>query len=388
MKRIDSLDILKGAIIVLMSLDHFRDYFHQEAFFFSPTDPEKTNSLTFFLRWITHYCAPVFAFLSGVSACIVGNKYDKKYLSKFLLTRGLWLVFVEIAILNFGWRFDIEFNYIVFQVIWMLGICMMLLSLLIWMSRRHILIFSLIVIFGHNLLDVFEISGNFFWSVLHQLEFFQLSDTSTLIVAYPIVPWIGVMSLGYFFGFYFKRDFNAEKRIKLMKTLGLCLIVGFFLLRLVNSYGNSKPWVQYDVFSQTVFSFMNVQKYPPSLSYLLMTLGPMFLFLALLELRKKTRVSKALIVFGRVPFFFYILHIYCIHLLALLAAEIYGFGWESMILKDPIWMLPSKFEGFGFTTFVLLLFWLCFVFCIKYFLNVSFYVLFHLRLILPLVYSN
>ena len=128
MKRIDSLDILKGAIIVLMSLDHFRDYFHYEAFFYSPTDPEKTNSITFFLRWITHYCAPVFAFLAGISADIIGKKYDKAYLSKFLFSRGLWLVFVEIAILNFGWRFDVEFNYIVFQVIWMLGICMILMS--------------------------------------------------------------------------------------------------------------------------------------------------------------------------------------------------------------------------------------------------------------------
>lgn len=361
MKRIDSLDILKGIIIVLMSQDHFRDYFHSEAFFFNPTDPENTNAITFFIRWVTHYCAPIFAFLAGVSAYIVGNKYNKKYLSKFLLTRGLWLVFVEIVIINFGWRFDITFSYIVLGVIWMLGLCMILMSLLIWMSNKKVLIFSLLVIFGHNLLDLFDISGSFLWAMLHQQEFFKLSETSTLVVGYPLVPWIGVMSLGYFFGYYYKREYNQENRIKKLKTLGLCFVGGFFLVRMVNSFGNFIPWTNYEVFSKTVFSFMNPHKYPPSLSYLLMTLGPMFLFLALLELRKKTFLSQALMVFGRVPFFFYILHIYFIHLFAMLATEIYGFGWESMILKTPIWMLPSKFEGFGFSTLWMLILWLCFV---------------------------
>ena len=361
MKRIDSLDILKGIIIILMSLDHFRDYFHSEAFFFNPTDPENTNAITFFIRWVTHYCAPIFTFLAGVSAYIVGNKYNKKYLSKFLLTRGLWLVFVEIVIINFGWRFDITFSYIVLGVIWMLGICMILMSLLIWMSNKKVLIFSLLVIFGHNLLDLFDISGSFLWALLHQQEFFKLSETSTLVVGYPLVPWIGVMSLGYFFGYYYKREYNQENRIKKLKTLGLCFVGGFFLVRMVNSFGNFIPWTNYEVFSKTVFSFMNPHKYPPSLSYLLMTLGPMFLFLALLELRKKTFLSQALMVFGRVPFFFYILHIYFIHLFAMLATEIYGFGWESMILKTPIWMLPSKFEGFGFSTLWMLILWLCFV---------------------------
>lgn len=361
MKRIDSLDILKGAIIVLMSLDHFRDYFHLEAFYFNPTDPENTNAATFFIRWITHYCAPIFAFLAGVSAYIVGKKYDKKYLSKFLLSRGLWLVFVEIIIINFGWRFDIAYSYIVLGVIWMLGICMILMSLLIWMSNKKVLIFSLLVIFAHNLLDLFDISGNFLWALLHQQEFFKLSETFTLVVGYPLVPWIGVMSLGYFFGDYYKREYNPKKRIKILKTLGLCFVVGFFIVRLVNSFGNFIPWTNYGVFYKTVFSFMNPHKYPPSLSYLLMTLGPMFLFLAHLELRKKTFLFRSLMVFGRVPFFFYILHIYLIHLFAMLATEIYGFGWESMILKTPIWMLPSKFEGFGFSTLWMLILWLCFV---------------------------
>lgn len=361
MKRINSLDILKGAIIVIMSLDHFRDYFHFEAFFFNPTDPENTNPATFFIRWITHYCAPIFAFLAGVSAYIVGNKYDQKYLSKFLLSRGVWLVFVEIVIMNFGWRFDVNFSFLVLQVIWMLGICMILLSLMIWMSKKQILISSILIIFGHNILDRFDISGNLFWAILHKLEFFKLNDLNTLGIAYPILPWIGVMSLGYYFGHYYQRNYKSDHRIKLLRLTGVLSIVGFFVLRLLNSYGNSKPWIMYDLVSQSIYSFMDPQKYPPSLSYLLMTLGPMFLLLAILELRKKTFLSNVLIVFGRVPFFFYILHVYVIHLFAMIASEIYGFGWESMILKEPIWMLPSKLQGYGFTTLTMLILWVLFV---------------------------
>ena len=361
MKRINSLDILKGIIIVVMSLDHFRDYFHYEAFFFNPTDPLQTNNATFFIRWITHYCAPVFAFLAGISAFIVGNKYDKKYLSKFLLSRGVWLIFVEIVIMNFGWRFDIEFNFLVLQVIWMLGICMILLSGLIWLSLKQILIFSLFIIFGHNLLDIFDISGNFIWAVIHKLDFFNYYETKTLVVAYPIIPWIGVMSLGYFFGQYFHKDFTQDLRINILKRVGIISIIGFFIVRFLNSYGNSKMWINYDLFSQTFYSFMDPQKYPPSLSYLLMTLGPMFLLLAVFELIKKSSFLNIFIVFGKVPFFFYILHVYFIHFFAMIAAEFSGFGWEIMILKQPIWMLPSNLEGFGFNTLLMLILWICFV---------------------------
>ena len=361
MKRINSLDILKGLIIVLMSLDHFRDYFHYEAFIFNPTDPERTNIATFFIRWITHYCAPVFAFLAGISAYIIGNKYDKKYLSKFLLSRGIWLVFVEIAIMNFGWKFDLEFNFIVLQVIWMLGICMILLSVIIWLSLRQILIFSLLIIFGHNLLDFFDISGNFIWAVIHKLEFFNYSETKTIAVVYPIIPWIGVMSLGYFFGQFYQKDFSQDLRIKILKRFGVISIIGFFIVRFLNLYGNSKTWTNYDLFSQTIYSFMDPQKYPPSVSYLLMTLGPMFLLLVVFELFKKTSLSNIFTVFGKVPFFFYILHVYFIHFFAMIATEFTGFGWQLMILKQPIVMLPSNLEGFGFNTFVMLILWICFV---------------------------
>jgi uncharacterized membrane protein len=238
---------------------------------------------------------------------------------------------------------------------------MILLSVIVWLSLKQILFFSVFIIFGHNLLDAFDISGNFIWAVIHKLDFFNYSESKTLVVAYPIIPWVGVMSLGYFFGQFFQKEFPQDLRIKILKRVGMISIIGFFVVRFLNSYGNSKTWINYDLFSQTIYSFMDPQKYPPSLSYLLMTLGPMFLLLAVFELYKKTTFSNIFIVFGKVPFFFYILHVYFIHFFAMITAEFKGFGWELMILKQPIWMLPSNLEGFGFNTSLMLILWICFV---------------------------
>ena len=160
----------------------------------------------------------------------------------------------------------------------------------------------------------------------NKLDFFNYSESKTLVVAYPIIPWVGVMSLGYFFGQFFQKDFPQDLRIKILKRVGIISIIGFFVVRFLNSYGNSKTWINYDLFSQTIYSFMDPQKYPPSLSYLLMTLGPMFLLLAVFELYKKTTFSNIFIVFGKVPFFFYILHVYFIHFFAMITAEFKGFG--------------------------------------------------------------
>lgn len=360
MKRVISLDILKGLIIVIMSLDHFRVFFHSNAFLFNPTDPENTDTITFLMRWITHYCAPVFSFLAGTSAFIVGNKTNKKYLSNFLFTRGLWLIFVEVAIMNFGWRFDVQYTYVVLQVIWVLGICMVALSQIIRLTNKQILVFSLVVIFGHNLLDRFEISNHFLWAVFHQLEIFEFKNFSNIVVAYPFLPWIGVMSLGYFFGQYYVKGFDSKTRIKLLMNTGLYSIIGFFIVRVFNSYGNAKLWQYFDDHTSTLYAFFDPNKYPPSLSYVLMTLGPMFLLLGILEITKKNKLSEFFIVFGKVPFFFYILHVYFIHALALAYAELTGFGFESMLLKAPIWM-TSHLKGFGLSTPILLICWVVFV---------------------------
>jgi uncharacterized membrane protein len=218
--RIASLDLLKGLVMVIMALDHTRDYFHHGSFLFDPADPEKTNLALFITRWITHYCAPAFSFLAGVSAFLAGRKKSKNELSAFLLKRGIWLVVIEFTVVNFGWRFDIYFESIGLLVIWSLGISMILLAALVHMELKYILLFSLLMIFGHNLLDYVDVAGSHLWSILHEREGFQILNGLTIRVVYPIIPWIGVMSLGYYFGQYYDRNIEPAKRQKLFLTVG------------------------------------------------------------------------------------------------------------------------------------------------------------------------
>src|SRR5260221_10362056 len=202
-KRISSIDLLRGLIMVIMALDHTRGYFHAGVFVNDPTDLHKTTVVLFFTRWITHFCAPVFMLLSGVSAFISGRKKTKKELSLFLLSRGLWLIFLGLTVLNFAWFFDIHFSYISLQVIWALGVCMLFLSGLIYLPEKTIAVIGFILIAGHNLLDNFHVPGNspaaFIWSVLHERGHFTFYNT-TINVMYPVIPWIGVMALGYCLG--------------------------------------------------------------------------------------------------------------------------------------------------------------------------------------------
>lgn len=348
--------------MVVMALDHTRDYFHNTAFIFDPTDPELSNPALFFTRWISHFCAPAFCFLAGISAFLVGRKYTNPQLSAFLLKRGLWLVFVEIIIVNFGWNFDIRFNFFALQVIWSLGICMIFLAALIHLPPRQILFLSLAIILGHNLLDYVPIKENIFWSIFHQRETFSLPNDRSIIIAYPIIPWIGVMSLGYYFGAWYNKKVEARQRRKLFNAVGLGLIGAFVVIRGMNQYGNLKPWSGYDDLWPTVFSFMDPAKYPPSLSYLLMTLGPVFLFLANTE-NWKGRLTPIFSVFGKVPFFYYIIHIYVIHLAAMVLAEATGFGWRSLILVGG-WRknFPAlNSEGYGEDLWFTYVVWICIV---------------------------
>ncbi|MFH4968043.1 heparan-alpha-glucosaminide N-acetyltransferase domain-containing protein [Gaetbulibacter sp. M240] len=344
-KRIESLDILKGLVIVFMALDHTRDYFHTGSFIFDPADPEKSNLILFFTRWITHYCAPAFSFLAGISAFLVGRRKSKKELSAFLLKRGTWLVFIELTIVIFGWSFNIHFNYLGLLVIWSLGISMIFLASIIHLRMRSILILSLVIICGHNLLDNIHFNDNLLWSILHERGSYVLFDYINLRVAYPIIPWVGVMSLGYYFGKFYNKDVSPEYRKKLFTKIGLFCIAGFLILRGINLYGNPSPWIAYDTFSQTLISFLNPMKYPPSLSYLLMTLGPALLFLGNAE-QLKGRLAGYCATFGKVPFFIYIIHIYAIHLLATILAEFTSFGYESMILSGFV-STNKHLIGFG-----------------------------------------
>ncbi len=354
--RIESLDLLKGLVIVIMAIDHVRDYFHYSARFFDPSDPAFTRFPIFFTRFITHFCAPAFSFLAGLSALIVGKKKTPAELSGFLLKRGLWLVFVELIIVNFAWYFNIEFKHVAFLVIWVLGISMIFLAALIHLPAKGILVFSCVLIFGHNLLDAIHFEDSILWTFLHGSGIFLTTPDHTFRVGYPIIPWVAVMSLGYYFGSFYDRTYDPSKRRKLFNIIGISAITLFFILRGINIYGNLLPWKDYGSFVKTSFSFFNLTKYPPSLDFLLVTLGGAFLFLANAE-KLKGRMVNFFCVFGRVPFFFYIIHLYLIHFLAFIAAELTGFGWEKIILSAPV-LRVEELKGFGFNLAVVYLVWL------------------------------
>jgi uncharacterized membrane protein len=354
--RIESIDLLKGLVMVIMALDHTRDYFHYSAYIFDPTDPNQSTLPIFFTRFITHFCAPTFCFLAGTSAFMVGKRKSKSELSSFLLKRGLWLVFIEMTIVNFAWYFDVYFRSPGLLVIWSLGISMIVLAAVIHLPRKYILTFSLLLIIGHNLLDTIHYKGDVLWSILHESQFFKLTDEVEFLVGYPIIPWIAVMSLGYYFGTFYDAPFDSIRRKKLFNLIGILAIVAFVVLRLSNVYGDSILFKDYETTAKDLISFFNPSKYPPSLLYLLMTLGTAILFLANAE-KLKGKLVDFFSTFGRVPFFYYILHLYLIHIAALLFAELTGFGWQKMILEDWVTEIPAL-KGFGFPLWVVYAIWI------------------------------
>jgi len=361
--RIQSIDLLRGLIMIIMALDHVRDYICSSSFLFDPLDLTKTNGSLFFTRWITHFCAPVFMLLAGTSAYLTGQKKTKKELSAFLFKRGLWLVFLEMIVVNFAWSFNIKLPIIFFITIWALGISMMVLAVLIHLPKKIILAFCIIIIAGHNLLDTIHVPGNtlpgFGWALLHEQQFFNW-EGKIWLVGYPLIPWIGVMPLGYCLGRWYAADYDAVKRRRNLRILGISAIILFILLRFSNVYGDPVRWIaQKDNFF-TFLSFMNVNKYPPSLLYLLITLGPALLFLAYTE-HLKGALVRVITVYGRVPMFYYLIHIYIIHLIALFASVfIPGQNWRLWILDEPIWF-TTGLKGYGFSLPVCYLIWIAVV---------------------------
>ena len=358
-KRIASIDLLKGLVMVVMALDHIRDYFHFSAFYFDPADPVHSSLPVFFTRWITHFCAPAFSFLAGASAFMAGRRKTKAELSSFLFKRGLWLVFIELTIVNFAWYFDVYFRTLNLIVIWALGISMIVLAALVHLPRKYILLFSCLLIFGHNLLDNIHFDDSLLWSIIHEFHVFPLGNHVELFVGYPIVPWVAVMSLGYYFGSFYDKSYDSNKRKRVFNIIGVAAILLFVVLRFINKYGDPYGWQHYNNFSQSLISFLNPAKYPPSLMYLLMTLGGVFLFLANSE-NLKGRIVNFFSTFGRVPFFYYILHLYVIHLTALLFAQLSGFGWHKLILSYWITELPGM-KGYGFSLWVVYVVWICII---------------------------
>jgi uncharacterized membrane protein len=359
--RLLSLDVMRGLVMVIMALDHVRDYFHADAFLFEPTDLDQASAATFLTRWITHFCAPAFVWLAGSSAYLYGKKHGKEALSRFLWTRGLWLIFLELTVLNFAWYFQFALHDVLLIVIWVLGLSMICLAGLSRLPMRWIWMMGLALVFGHNLLDAFQLQGNSWqtvlWAVVHQNGYFAYGEAS-IFAAYPLLPWLGVMLLGFAMGSWFAPHFPADLRRRWLSNAGYLAVVLFVLLRLADVYGEPIPLMRYD---QNIFSFLsllNTTKYPPSLLYLLMTLGPIWLLLAALErLNGQERLAKALAVIGSVPLFYYVVHLYVIHLLAMLAAEFTGFGWQSMLLQGWVSYEP-QLKGYGFSLGSTYLIWL------------------------------
>ncbi len=355
--RIQSVDFLKGLVIVLMALDHTRVYFHRDYFYFDPTDMDQTNFWIFFTRFITHYCAPVFVMLAGTSAFSVEQKIGRNAVSKWLLKRGVWLIFVEIIIITFGWRFQLNFDAIVFQVIWLLGASMLFLSLVIHIPKKIMIALCLLVIFGHNILDGFS-GGQLgdFWKLLHIQGPIQLTESSYILNAYPLIPWIFVMPLGYFLGNLYKSGFETAKRHRYLIGIGISAVVLFFVLRFINIYGDLVPRNSYEDFTKAFLSFFNVTKYPPSLMFLLITLGPSLILLSVAE-KFKGKLFDVMVLFGKVPMFFYIIHIYYIHLWAVLAVFLSGYDPKLMIID--VWVgLVTDLQGYGFSLGVVYLIWM------------------------------
>jgi len=349
--------------MIIMALDHVRDYLFRDSFFYDPLDLKQTSGVLFFTRWITHFCAPIFMLLAGTSAFMIGQKKSKKELSVFLIKRGLWLVFLEMIIVNLGWNFNISFPMFLFITIWALGICMIVLAGLIHLPKAAILIFCIIVIGGHNLLDNVHVTGNtlpaFGWALLHEQQFFTWQHKMWL-VGYPLVPWIGVMPLGYLMGQWFAKGYDATKRTKNLRYTGTAAVLLFILLRWSNFYGDPVPWTTQATPFRTFLSFLDVNKYPPSLLYLLITLGPALLILSIAE-KWKGRIVDIVSVYGRVPMFYYLIHIYLIHLIAVVASAIMpGQDWHKWFLQQPIWF-TTELKGYGFSLPVAYLVWIAIV---------------------------
>ena len=353
--RVSSIDLLRGVVMIIMALDHTRDFFHADSMFFEPTNLTKTNPVLFFTRWITHYCAPVFVFLTGVGAFLSGQRKTKRELSFFLLTRGLWLIFLEIFVVGFGWGFNINYPFTGLAVIWTLGVSMIALSAIIHLPIKFILALGLVIVFGHNLLDNIHYD-NFFWAVLHETKIFRLNENHILRVAYPVLAWIGIMSLGYCLGSLYTKQVSYAIRKKWLLILGSSAIFLFIILRWTNAYGDPSPWAQQASWEFTLLSFLNTSKYPPSLLFTLMTLGPAMIFLAFTE-NASNRITKPIIHIGRVPMFYYLLHIYLIHLLAMVAAELSGYDWRDMIFERRAWT-DLQLKGYGFPLYVTYIVWI------------------------------
>jgi uncharacterized membrane protein len=316
-QRIESLDLLMGLVMIVMP--------------------------------VTHFCAPVFVFLAGISACLYGSKKGQKALPFFLLTRGIWLVLVDVFIVGLLRTFNLGFSIINLQVIWAMGIGMMVLSVLVRLDRNILLVIGVVLVAGHNLLDPIHLP------LLHDTGVYVLGHF-TVVVKYPVLPWIGIIVIGYCTGHYYLPEFDPVMRKPMLIMMGFSAISIFIVLRAVDWYGDASHWSSQKNVLFTMLSFLNVTKYPPSLLYTLMTLGPALLFLALSE-KPLNKWEERIAVFGRTPLFFYLAHILLIHLLAVIAAVVPGHKVLDMVLSGAVNDQP-ELKAYGFSLIFVYLAWI------------------------------
>jgi uncharacterized membrane protein len=355
--RLYSVDTLRGLVMVLMALDHVRDFF-SNAYFFEPTDLTQTNPALFFTRWITHFCAPVFVFLAGTGAFLSAARgKTKKELAVFLLARGLWLVFLDLFVVHtFGWWFNFDYHLLYGDVLWALGWSMVAMAGLVFLPVWSIAAIGIAMVALHNIFDAVSVDSfgafRWLWAIIHTGDMLEPLPGVHFVPGYPLVPWIGVMAAGFGFGALMLRP--QERRHKVLLVLGIALTLAFLALRITKPYGDPHAWSVQKNGLFTFLSFINCEKYPPSLLYLLMTLGPAIAALALFE-RAPNLLRRPLITLGRVPLFYYLLHLTLIHALAVVfALAKYGqvpwmFKLPPLPVSSAILAFPAGY-GYGLAT--------------------------------------
>jgi uncharacterized membrane protein len=358
-QRLQSIDALRGLVILFMLLDHVRETFFLHRQVSDPMAIDVTEPSLFYSRTLAHLCAPVFVLLTGLSAWLYGEKYQgRSDVSAFLFKRGLVLVVLEFTLVNFAWTFQLPPSVIYLQVIWAIGVSMIALSLLVWLPRAALLALGAVIVAGHNLLDGLhfgvESAMHVPWAILHDRGWLEYSENLRLRTSYPVLPWIGVIAIGYGLGPWFARGSEAGQRQQRLLLAGASALLGFFALRMLNGYGEA-PWSSYPTLTQTLMSFFNITKYPPSLLFLALTLGCGLLLLRTFERAGQARWISALAVFGAAPMFFYLLHLYVLKLLYLACVALFGrnhgdyFGfdgiasvWLSALLLATLLYLPVR----------------------------------------------
>jgi len=351
--RLESVDVLRGVVMILMAIDHTRDFFGNPAV--SPVDLASTTVPLFFTRWITHICAPTFFLLTGTGAFLSRRKKSTHELSRFLLTRGLWLIFLDAVVCRcLAMQFNFDFRVTMLIVLWALGWAMIVLSVLVYFPAWVATTLGVVLIVSHNLFDGVK-SVNPLWVILHRPGFLLNTPRFTIFVAYTLIPFVGVTAVGYGLGQIY--SWPSERRRAFLLRLGLALSVGFVVLRWTNVYGDPFRWSPQESAAMTVVSFLNTTKYPPSLLFLLMTLGPALLILWAVD-AATPRWMRPAPVFGRVPMFYYLLHIPLIHLLAVFVCYArYGSAhwmFESPTLAQYPFTTPP---GWGYSLPVIYLVW-------------------------------